>query len=98
MSPCHWDYPGEGRTQLRPSRRPQRVRLRLEGIWSRGCRAGAHLARDCQEEGPTQPALSTLPLRSPFILNVSQTCSFLSEYVRVFLTVGDWPPSRPTDG
>lgn len=84
MSPCHWDYPGEGRTQLRPSRRPQRVRLHLEGIWSRGCRAGAHLARDCQEEGPTQPALSTLPLRSPFILNVSQTCSFLSEYVRVF--------------
>lgn len=84
MSPGHWDYPGEGRTQMRPSRRLQRVRLRLEGVWSRGCWAGAHLDCDCQEEGPTQPALNVLPLCSPFILNVSQMCSFLSKHVGFF--------------
>lgn len=83
---------------MHPSRRLQRVRLGLEGVWSCGYRAGAHLDCDCREEGPTQPALSALPLCSPFILNVSQMCSFPSKYVGLFLTVGDWPASHLSDG
>ena len=83
---------------MHPSRRLQRVRLGLEGVWSCGYRAGAHLDCDCREEGPTQPALSALPLCSPFILNASQMCSFLSKHIGLFLTLGDWPASHLTDG